>query len=161
MLCIMLSFVKKYNSLSVRPIVTLLTRVLFSIFILQPHNNTRWSLQFYQFLNIVEINLIFADTVCIYFLIISRQFVSFFLKTISVCHTFEIIERCILTADSQGLRLLTGGGPPPVARAFALLSCFLFLFRPLHILPFLFAFRHSSGYARRTNCIYTLKYMKN
>jgi hypothetical protein len=161
MLCIMLSFVKKYNSLSVRPIVTLLTRVLFSIFILQPHNNTRWSLQFYQFLNIVEINLIFADTVCIYFLIISRQFVSFFLKTISVCHTFEIIERCILTADSQGLRLLTGGGPPPVARAFALLSCFLFLCRPLHILPFLFAFRHSSGYARRTNCIYTLKYMKN
>jgi hypothetical protein len=28
------------------------------IFILQPQNNARWSLQFYQFLNIVEINLI-------------------------------------------------------------------------------------------------------
>jgi hypothetical protein len=130
MFCIMLSFVKKYNSLSVRPIVTLLTRVVFSICILQPQNNTRWSLQFYQFLNIVEINLIFADTVCIYFLIISRQFVSFFFKTISVCHTFEIIERCILTADSQGLRLLTGGGPPPVARAFALLAASFFLVVP-------------------------------
>jgi Ribonuclease G/E len=32
-----------------------------------------------------------------------------FFKTISVCHTFEIIERCILTADSQGLILLTWG----------------------------------------------------
>jgi hypothetical protein len=126
----MLSFVKKYISLSIRPIVTLLTRVLFSIFILQPQNNTRWSLQFYQFLNIVEINLIFADTVCIYFLIISRQFVSFFFKAISVCHTFEIIERCILTADSQGLRSLTGGGPPPVARAFALLAASFFLVVP-------------------------------
>jgi hypothetical protein len=120
----MLSFVKKYNSLSVRPIVPLLTRVLFSIFLLQPQNNTRWSLQFYQFLNIVEINLIFADNVCIYFLIISRQFV------ISVCHTFEIIERCILTADSQGLILLTGGGPPPLARAFALLAASFFLVVP-------------------------------
>jgi hypothetical protein len=28
-------------------------------------------------------------------------------------------------------------------------------------LPFLFAFRHGSGYARRTSHIYTLKYMKN
>ena len=125
----MLSFVKKYNSLSVRPIVTLLTRVLFSIFILQLQNNARWSLQFYQFLNIVEINLIFADTVCIYFLIISRQFVSFFLK-ISVCHTFEITEHCILTADSQGLRLQTGGGPPPVARAFSLLAASFFFVVP-------------------------------
>jgi hypothetical protein len=46
----------------------------------------QWSLQFYQFLNIVEINLIFADTVCIYFLIISRQFVSFFLNHICLSY---------------------------------------------------------------------------
>ena len=54
----------------------------------------------------------------------------FFFKTISVCHTFEIIERCILTANSQGLILLTGGGPPPLARAFALLAASFFLVVP-------------------------------
>lgn len=62
-----------------------------------------------------------------------------------------MIERCILTANSQGLRLQTGGG-----RAFAPLAASIFF-----VVPFLFAFRHSSGYTRRTNCIYTLKYMKN
>jgi K+ transporter len=43
----------------------------------------------------------------------------------TVCHTFEIIEHCILTADSQGLRLQTGGGPPPVARAISKIHTFL------------------------------------
>ena len=80
---------------------------------------------------------------------------------ISVCHTFEIIERCIITADSQGLRLQTGGGPPPVARAFALLAASFFFVVPCTSCHFFFAFCHSSGYTRRTNCIYTLKYMKN
>jgi hypothetical protein len=51
------------------------------------------------------------------------------MKKKSKIHTF-LSQETFQPADSQGLRLQTGAGPPPVAQAFALLAASFFFVVP-------------------------------